>query len=235
MKRVAELRSLGAERICFKTGPFDPRDIATLIEIASEASVDLVTLDSAGGGTGHSPAKMMNEWGMPTVMLEVIVCRILNRLENAGKPLPSIAMAGGFATEDQIFKGLALGAPYVRTIAIGRAAMAAASVGRNVGEALRNGFVPKEYTRFGSTIDEIFADFRILKAEYGDEASSIPAGAIGLFSYLNRISVGIRQFMALNRKFALQHISREDIVPLTEFSAKTTGLATYEELLDRAT
>ncbi len=235
VRRVAELRNLGAERICFKTGPFDPRDLSTILEIASEASVDLVTLDSAGGGTGHSPAKMMNEWGIPTVTLEVIVCRILNRLEKTGKPLPPIAMAGGFATEDQIFKGLALGAPYVRTIAIGRAAMAAASVGRNVGEALRNGSLPKEYSRFGSNIDEIFADFRILKAEYGDEASSIPAGAIGLFSYLNRISVGLKQFMALNRKFALQHISREDIVPLTEFSAKTTGLATYEELLDMAT
>jgi hypothetical protein len=233
VQRVAELRSLGAERVCFKTGPFDPRDIATIIEIASEADVDLVTLDGAGGGTGHSPVKMMNEWGMPTVTLEAIVCRILNGLEKAKKPLPPIAMAGGFATEDQIYKGLALGAPYVRMIAIGRAAMAAATVGRQVGEALRNGSIPKGYARFGSTIDEVFADLRILKAEYGDEASSIPTGALGLYSYLNRVSVGLKQFMALNRKFALRYIDREDIVPLTAFAAKATGLATYDELLNR--
>ena len=233
VQRVVMLRSLGAERVCFKTGPFDPRDIATILEIASEAGVDLVTLDGAGGGTGHSPAKMMNEWGMPTVTLESIVCRILNRLEKEGKPLPPIAMAGGFATEDQIYKGLALGSPYVQTIGIGRAAMAAASVGRQVGEALRNGSVPKEYARFGSTIEEVFADLRLLKAEYGDEALSIPTGAIGLYSYLNRVSVGLKQFMALNRKFTLQYISREDLVPLTELAAKVTGLATYDELLDR--
>lgn len=233
IQRVAELRSLGAERVCFKTGPFDPRDISTIIEIASEAGVDFVTLYGAGGGTGHSPAKMMNEWGMPTVMLETIVCRILRGLEKAKKPLPPIAMAGGFATEDQIFKCLALGAPYVRMIAIGREAMAAATVGRQVGEALQNGSLPKAYARFGSTIEEVFAELRILKAEYGDEASNIPTGAIGLYSYLNRVSVGLKQFMALNRKFALRYIDQEDIVPLTELAAKTTGLATYDEILDK--
>lgn len=229
--RVEQLRKSGAERICFKTGPFDPRDLATILDIASETGIDLVTLDGAGGGTGHSPAKMMNEWGMPTVTLEAIVYRIVRRMEKAGKTLPPIAMAGGFATEDQVYKGLALGAPYVRVIAIGRAAMAAASVGRQVGEALRNGSVPKEYARFGSSVEEIFADFRVLKAEYGDETLKIPTGALGLYSYLNRVTVGLKQFMALNRKFALRYIDRQDIVPLTEIAAKVTGLPTYEELL----
>ena len=229
VKHVAELRNRGAERICFKMGPFDPKDVATILRVASEAGVDLVTFDGAGGGTGHSPAKMMNEWGMPTVTLEVVVWRILEDLEKAGKPLPPIAMAGGFATEDQIYKGLALGAPYVRMIAIGRAAMAAASVGRQVGEALQNGSIPREYAHFGSTVDEIFADLRLLKAEYGDEAAHIPAGAIGLYSYLNRVSVGLKQFIALNRKFALRHIDREDIVPLTDHAARVTGLATYDQ------
>jgi len=232
LQRVAELRRLGAERICFKTGPFDPRDIKTILEIASKTGIDLVTLDGAGGGTGHSPAKMMNEWGMPTVTLEAIIYRILLGFEKARKPLPPIAIAGGFVTEDQVYKGLAIGAPYVRMIAIGRAAMAAATVGRQVGEALRNGSVPKEYARFGSSVDEIFADFRLLKAEYGDETLNIPTGALGLYSYLNRISVGLKQFMALNRKFALRYIGREDIVPLTEIAAKTTGLSTYDELLN---
>jgi len=232
VQRVSELRRLGAERICLKTGPFDPRDIATILEVASEAGVDLVTLDGAGGGTGHSPAKMMNEWGMPTVTLEAIVYRILSRLDEARKPLPPIAMAGGFATEDQVYKGLALGAPYVRLIAIGRAAMAAASVGRQVGEALRIGTILKEYARFGSSVEEVFADYRLLKAEYGEETVSIPVGALGLYSYLNRVSVGLKQFMALNRKFALRHIDRQDIVPLTEIAAKTTGLSTYEDLLN---
>jgi glutamate synthase domain-containing protein 2 len=229
VQRVAELRRLGAERICFKMGPFDPRDVATLLRVASEAGVDLVTFDGAGGGTGHSPAKMMNEWGMPTVTLQVVVGRILADLEKAGKPLPPVAMAGGFVTEDQIYKGLALGAPHIRMIAIGRAAMAAAAVGRRVGEAVQNGAIPKAYARFGSTVEAIFADYRLLKAEYGAEAADIPTGALGLYSFLNRVSVGLKQFMALNRKFALRHIERADIVPLTDRAARATGLATYAE------
>ncbi len=233
VKRVARLRESGAKRVCFKTGPFDPRDIRMILEIASEAKVDLVTLDGAGGGTGHSPVKMMNEWGMPTVTLETIVYRILKKFENDNKPLPPIAMAGGFATEDQIFKGLALGAPYITMIALGRSAMAAATVGRQIGKAIQNGTVPEVYSRFGSTVKEIFADFRLIKGEYGKEADQIPTGAIGLYSYLNRVSVGLKQLMALNRKFTLAHINREDIVPLTTLAAEVTGLSTYEQLLGK--
>jgi glutamate synthase domain-containing protein 2 len=174
---------------------------------------------------------MMNEWGMPTVSLEAAVFHIMSTFEQKQKTLPQIAMAGGFATEDQVYKGLALGAPYVSMIAIGRAAMAAASVGRQIGESLQNGTLPKYYARFGSCIDEVFADFRLLKAEYGDETWKIPAGAIGVYSFLHRVSVGLKQFMALNRKFLLQFIDRNDIVPLTEIAAKTTGLPTYDEIL----
>jgi hypothetical protein len=111
--------------------------------------------------------------------------------------------------------------------------MGAASVGRQVGEALQKGTVPKEYARFGNTLEEVFADYRIIKELYGKEASSVLPGALGVFSYLRRVTVGMQHFMALNRKFALAHIEREDMVPLTEYAARVTGLATYEELLER--
>ena len=170
---------------------------------------------------------MMNEWGIPTVMLQSIVYKILTKFQKDRKPIPPTAIAGGFATEDQIYKGLALGAPFMNMIAIGRAAMTAASVGRQVGEAIQNGNIPKEYARFGSTIDQIFADYRVLKAEYGDEIENIPSGAIGLYSYLNRVSVGLKQLMALNRKFTLKYIAREDIFPLTQIAARITGLDAF--------
>lgn len=233
IRRAAELRKRGAKRICFKSGPFDPRDIAAILEIASEANIDLVTLDGAGGGTGHSPVKMMNEWGLPTVTLEAVAVKAASRLAAAGRTVPPIAMAGGFATEDQVFKGLALGAPHVDTIALGRAAMAAATVGRQVGESLKNGTVPREFARFGRTVEELFADLPLLKAEYGDEAAAFPTGAIGLYSYLDRVAVGLRQLMALNRKFALRRIGREDLIPLTDQAARETGLPTALELLER--
>ena len=77
IQRVAELRSMGAERICFKTGPFDPKDMIEILKIASEAGVDLLTFDGAGGGSGKSPVKMMNEWGSPTVYMESMLYDIM--------------------------------------------------------------------------------------------------------------------------------------------------------------
>ena len=78
-----------------------------------------------------------------------------------------------------------------------------------------------------------FADYRLLKGDFGAETAKIPAGAIGVYSYLNRLSTGLRQLMALNRKFALRFIGREDILPLTDAAAKASGLPTYEELTAR--
>jgi glutamate synthase-like protein len=230
VKRVNELRELGAEHICFKTGPFDPKDLIEILKIASKAEVDLVTFDGAGGGSGNSPTKMMNEWGMPTVYLESILYDILKRFEEKDYPTPQIAIAGGFAMEDQVYKGLSLGAPYINLVGIGRAAMAAALVGKQVGDLINSGIVPKEYQRFGTTVEEIFGDTRELKGLYPD-VQNISPGAIGLYSFINRISTGLKQFMALNRIFSLEYIDRSDIIPLTDLASKVTGLDTYEDLL----
>lgn len=232
IKRVAELRSLGAEHICFKTGPFDPKDLVRIIKIASAAGVDLITFDGAGGGTGNSPVKMMNEWGIPTVYLESMLYDILKKFKFRNYNLPQIAIAGGFASEDQIYKGLALGAPYINFVAVGRAAMAAAMSGKKVEELINSGTVPKDIQRFGSTKEEIFADIRELKLYY-ENAEEISAGAIGVYSYINRLSAGIKQLMALNRKFRLSYIDRSDIIPMTELAAQVTCLDTYDDILIR--
>lgn len=229
MNRVAHLRALGAEQVCFKTGPFDPKDLIRILKIASKSGVDLVTFDGAGGGTGNSPTKMMNEWGIPTVQLESILVEVLRKLHTGGYDLPQVAIAGGFALEDQIFKGLALGAPYIGLVAVGRAAMGAAIVGKQVGEGIQEGNIPKEYSRFGSTVQEIFGDIPELKGFYGTDADHISTGAIGVFSLVNRISAGLKQLLALNRKFDVAHISREDISPLTALAAEVTGLQTWHE------
>ncbi len=231
-KRVGELRNLGAEHICFKTGPFDPKDLIRIIKIASHSGVDLITFDGAGGGTGNSPVKMMNEWGIPTVYLESIIHDILKKMKSKHYNLPQIAIAGGFATEDQIFKGLSLGAPYINFVAVGRASMAAATVGKQIGEMISAGNIPKEYQRFGNTKEEIFGDMRELKLYY-DNVEEISTGAIGVYSYINRISAGLKQLMALNRKFSIEYINRSDIVPMTELAAQVTGLDTYDDILVR--
>lgn len=233
VKRVAELRSLGAEHITFKTGPYDIENLIRIIKIASKAGVDLINFDGGGGGTGHSPAKMMDEWGIPTVYMESMLYNILDKFKEKGYSLPQIAIGGGFTMEDHVYKGLALGAPYVDFISMARGPMAAAFSGKQIGEFLKKGIVPKEYQRFGNTKEEIFADMKLLREEYGDEVDNIPTGAIGVYSYINRISEGLRQLMALNRKFDLKHIDRSDITPLTKLAAEVSGLESYRDILDR--
>lgn len=66
--------------------------------------------------------------------------------------------------------------------------MAAANSAKKVGELIAAGTVPAHLQKFGSTKEAIFADLPELKYIYGKEAENFSAGAIGVFSYLNRIA-----------------------------------------------
>ncbi len=231
IKRVSELKALGAKRVFLKTGPFHPQDLIRILTIASKASVDLVTFDGAGGGSGNSPVKMMNEWGIPTIQLESILYRVLKDMEGKGYPLPQVVITGGIAMEDQVFKALALGAPFISMVGIGRAAMTAAMVGKNVEDHLKENRVPKEFERFGKTKEDLFEGLKELRGMY-DHADDFSGGAIGVYSYLGRIKRGVQHLMALNRKFNLASIEREDVVPLTGEAKKITGLKDYADLLE---
>lgn len=209
---ISQYKALGAKNIFFKMAGYDEADIRRVLNIASDNHVALITFDGAGGGTGNSPCKMMNEWSYPTIELERIVHHVMKELQDEGKWLPAIAMAGGIAMEDDAYKALALGAPYIKIVAVGRAAMAAAMSAKTVGEMIESGNVPSALAGFGSNIDSVFREAKILKNKYGNDLSS---GSIGVFSFINRLSFGIQLFMALNRKFALSYINQQDVIPLT--------------------
>ena len=213
--RIEELRAMGVENVYFKMSCYDPVDLERVLRMASASKVDLVTFDCAGGGTGYSPCKMMNEWGLPAVAVEQSLVEICRRMEQEGLPIPHIAMAGGFSMEDTVYKALALGAPYVKLVGLCRASMAAAMSGKKVGEMLAAGKLPPELRRFGETKDELFPELRELRELYGDEANEFSTGAIGVYSFLNRVGFGLQHFAALNRKFALKYIDQSDLVPLT--------------------
>ena len=55
---------------------------------------------------------------------------------------------------------------------------------------------------------------------------SFPTGAIGVFSFLNKIHLGVRQFLALNRKFDVAFAGRDDLIPLT-YEARDLLRGTY--------
>jgi glutamate synthase domain-containing protein 2 len=103
MKEVERLRKLGAKRVTLKTGAYAMRELAMAIKWSSDAKIDLVTVDGAGGGTGMSPWRMMVEWGVPTFYLEAMTFELSSMLAAKGAHVPDIAIGGGFSTEDHIF------------------------------------------------------------------------------------------------------------------------------------
>ena len=224
MKRVEELRKAGAKYVFLKTGAYRPADLARAVKYASKAKLDMLTVDGAGGGTGMSPWRMMNEWGIPSVEIWSLTYQYAHQLAKNGEYLPDIVFAGGITFEDQIFKALALGAPYVKAVGMARSPLAAAMVGKTIGKRIQEGQIPVYVERFGSSVEEIFVTAPELKKKYAKKFAELPPGAIGLYSYFRRLSQGLRQLMAGNRKFALSYITRDDIAALTKDAASISGI-----------
>jgi len=233
-RRVEELRKAGAKYVFLKTGAYRPADLARAVKFSSKYGIDLLTVDAAGGGTGMSPWRMMNEWGMPPVELHSLLYEYTKRMADKGEHVPAVAVAGGFTFEDQIFKGLALGAPFVKLVGMARSPIAAVMVGKTIGRAIDEGEIPVYVERFGATKDEIFVTSPELRKELGDEEfERIPTGAIGLYTYYERLAQGLRQLMCGARKFNLSHITRDDITALTREAAEVSGI-TYLMDVDKA-
>ena len=167
----------------------------------------------------------MNEWGVPPVHLHSLLYNYTKHLADKGAYVPTLALAGGFTFEDQIFKGLALGAPFVKFIGMARGPIAAAMVGKTIGRTMDDQMIPVYVERFGNTRDEIFVTASTLRKELGDkEFESIPTGALGIYTYYERLAQGLRQLMAGSRKFAIEHVTRDDIAALTKEAAQVSGI-----------
>ncbi len=223
-KEVERLRKIGAKHISLKTGAYRPADLARAVKYASDARIDLLTVDGAGGGTGMSPWRMMNEWGIPTVYLESLLYQFLTRLERNGAFIPDCAIAGGLALEDHIFKAIALGAPYIKATCLGRASMTAAMVGNTIGEMIKKGKIPADIAKYGNDVEHIFILAAKLKDKYGKDFERIPTGTIGMLTYFDRLNAGLQQFMAGARKFGLKYISRSDLCSLTREASEMSGI-----------
>ncbi len=222
LKEVERLRGLGAKYVTLKTGAYRPADLARAVKFASEARIDLLTVDGAGGGTGMSPWRMMNEWGIPTVYLESLLYRFLRRLDEKGVFIPSCAIAGGIALEDQVFKAIALGAPYIKAVCLGRATLTAAMVGKAQGELLQETF--GKGSEYQEALLRTFIQAAQLREKYGKDFEKIPPAAIGIYTYYDRLTAGLQQLMAGCRKFALNFIDRNDLMALTQEAADVSGI-----------
>ncbi|MEM2935712.1 MAG: glutamate synthase-related protein [Candidatus Bathyarchaeia archaeon] len=229
------LREQGAKKVTLKTGAYRPSAVAFTMKLASEAKIDAVTFDGAGGGTGMSPVPMMDEMSTPTVYLEAQVLKCAEILRRKGRHVPDIVMAGGFIEETQMFKAIAMSnfgqGPHVKAILMARAPLTAVMKSSYFVELAREGKLPKAFAEeYGTTPDKFFVAAPELRERYGEKFKEIPWGAVGLYSYLNgRIKVGLQQLMAGARKWRLNLLDRSDLVSLTERAARVTGIPLPEE------
>ena len=224
-KEVDRLRKLGFKRVTLKTGAYGLRELAMAIKWSSKAKIDLLTIDGAPGGTGMSPWRMMEEWGMPSLYLHAAAYEFCQKLADRGERVPDIAFAGGFSSEDGVFKALALGAPFTKAVCMGRALMIPGMVGKNIAQWLKDGKLPSSVGQFGSTVEEIFVNYEDVKDIVGaSEIKNIPLGAIGIYSYCDKLKVGLQQLMAGARCFSVPAITRSELMSLSEECAKVTGI-----------
>ncbi len=224
-REVNRLRKLGFKRITLKTGAYGLRELAMAIKWGSRAKIDLLTIDGAPGGTGMSPWRMMEEWGMPSLYLHAAAYDFCKVLTERGERVPDIAFAGGFSSEDGVFKALALGAPFVKAVCMGRALMIPGMVGKNIDIWLKERNLPTTVSHYGNTKEQIFVCYEQVAELVGKkEIDRIPLGAIGIFSYCDKIRVGLQQLMAGARCFNVPSISRCELMALTEECARVTGI-----------
>ncbi len=243
MKSVDYLRSLGFKRISLKTGSYGMEELAMAIKFATDAKMDLLTIDGSGGGTGMSPWNMMQSWGVPSINLHSKAYEYASILAAQGARVVDLSFAGGFALEDSIFKALALGAPYTKMVCMGRAVMIPGYLGANIEGALhpeRKEAVsgnwerlPKTVADLGATPDEIFACYFDIQKKIGkDEMKKIPYGAMAFWTMADKLSCGLQQLMAGARKFSLNQLTRGDIFSANRETAKETGITHCSDVND---
>ena len=236
MTSVEYLRGLGYTRITLKTGSYGMEALAMAIRFATEAKLDLLTIDGSGGGTGMSPWNMMESWGVPSIFLHSKAYEYAKILKDKGYEVVDMAFAGGLAREDHIFKALAIGAPFTKLVCMGRALMIPGFLGSNIEGALYPekrdrlsgnwDMLPKNISEeIGSKPEEIFSGYYDVKNKVGiDEMQNIPLGAIAVWTLSDKLSAGLQQLMAGARKFSMSEISRGDLFAANRETERETGI-----------
>ncbi len=245
MKSVDYLRSIGFKRISLKTGSYGMEELAMSIKFATDAKLDLLTIDGSGGGTGMSPWNMMQSWGVPSILLHAKAYEYASILAAKGQKVVDMSLAGGFALEDSIFKAIALGAPYTKLVCMGRAIMIPGYLGANIEGVLHPkkkeklsgnwGSLPKTVSNIGSKPEDLFASYFDVQKKVGkNEMKNIPYGAIAFWTLADKLACGMQQLMAGARKFSLDQITREDLFSGNRETAAETGIPHATDVNDES-
>ena len=245
MNAISYLRKIGYKRISVKTGSYGMEALAMAIKYASDAKLDLLTIDGSSGGTGMSPWNMMQSWGVPSILLHSKAYEYASLLAARGNKVVDLAFAGGLAREDHIFKALALGAPFTKLVCMGRAMMIPGFLGSNIEGVLKperkaavNGNWDKlaaSVAQIGAKAEEIFAGYYDVQKKVGSaEMKHIPYGAIAIWTLSDKLAAGLQQLMAGARKFSLKDIARSDLFSGNRETEKETKIPFITEVQDES-
>ncbi|MDR0523839.1 MAG: FMN-binding glutamate synthase family protein [Candidatus Methanoplasma sp.] len=224
------------KNVFLKTGAYKPEVVAFTMRCASKAKIDLLTFDAAGGGTGMSPVTHMNELSSPGIWLFSQVMACARELKAQGRFVPDLSFAGGFINESQMYKAFALSdlgeGPLVKSIAMARGPITAALKGKHFAELAEKKQLPESFTSlYGADPAKFFIKAEDIAAKYSGKAlgKDVPWGAVSLYTFFNeRLGEGLKQLMAGTRKFKLECIESEDIVALSEYASKVSGVETLD-------
>lgn len=245
MAAIDDLRSKGYKRITLKTGSYGMEALAMAIKFATDAKLDLLTIDGSGGGTGMSPWNMMECWGVPSILLHAKAYEYASILAQKGQKVVDLAFGGGIAREDQIFKALALGAPFAKLVCMGRATMIPGFLGANIEGVLRPerkaavsgnwNELAKSVSEIGTKPEEIFAGYYDVQKKVGADAmKDIPFGAIAIWTLCDKLAAGLQQLLAGARRFSVSEISRFDLASGNRETERETGIPFITEIQDEA-
>ena len=96
-----------------------------------------------------------------------------------------------------------MGAPYVKAVCMGRALMIPGMVGKNIGEWIKAGDLPKTVAKYGTTVEEIFVSYEELKAKYGSGSARSRSARSASTPTPRGSAPGLQQLMAGSRNFSL--------------------------------
>ncbi|MCK5914902.1 MAG: FMN-binding glutamate synthase family protein, partial [Deltaproteobacteria bacterium] len=224
-------------------GSYGMEALAMAIKFATEAKLDLLTIDGSGGGTGMSPWNMMETWGVPSIHLHSKTYEYASILANQGAKVVDLCLGGGLAREDHIFKALSIGAPFTKLALMGRAVMIPGYLGANIEGVVKPDerqrlsgnwdALPPNVAQYGRSADEIFAGYYDVEKKVGaDEMKNIPYGAIAMFTMADKLAAGLQQLLAGARKFNVNDITRDELFSGNRETETVTNIPFLTDVLD---
>jgi len=159
--------------------------------------------------------------GYPDYLSEALAHKFAEELRARGNMCRTLPLPEGSRLRT-MYSSNCNGCAVRKSSLYGRATMIPAMVGKNIERWMREDKLPPEIKKYGDSIEKIFVSAETIKAKYGKAYKKIPAGAIGMFTFCDRLQVGLQQLMAGARKFAIQYIDRSDLVSLTKEATEVT-------------